>query len=117
MQNPFIPNTLSYLFFEAVQEQSQPRMAKTLYNQCGQGFGGQELANCLLDRNGWLYENVSRPGKKLTLNDKISLRRKSEIDEKRYTSQIANTQQWLQMRMKRIKEHRAKKQNSHTATT
>lgn len=98
LQNPFIPNTLSYLFFEAVKNQNPPRTAKTLYNRCGQGFGGQELVNHLLDRNGWLYENVSRPGKKLTLNDKISIRRKSEIDEKRYSGQLANTQHWLQMR-------------------
>lgn len=95
MQNPFIRGTLSHKFFDAVIFFSdKPRTAKTLFNGCGQSFGGQDLANYILDRDAWLYENVSRPGRVLRLSDKIRVRPKREIDEKRFQGQLQNTDRW-----------------------
>ena len=96
MQNPFIPNTLSYNFFEAVRFYGGKRTAKSLFNRCGQSFGGQDLANYILDRDAWLYTNVSRPGKKLTLKDKVALRPRREVDAKLFAGQLANTRDWLE---------------------
>ena len=93
MQNPFIRGTLSHKFFDAVIFFSdKPRTAKSLFNRgFRQGFGGQDLANYILDRDAWLYENVSRPGRVLRLSDKIRVRPKREINEKRFQSQLQNT--------------------------
>lgn len=95
MRNPFISGTLSHKFFDAVIFFSdKPRTAKSLFNRCRQGFGGQDLANYILDRDAWLYENVSRPGRVLRLSDKIRVRPKREIDEKRFQGQLQNTARW-----------------------
>ena len=92
MQNPFMHNTLGDKFFEALRDQTQPRTAKHVFNKCGRGVGGKDLANQILRRDSWLYSNVPRPGKKLLLSDKIALRPKNEIDEKMFAGQIKNTQ-------------------------
>lgn len=98
IENPFIPGTLSYIFFESVKNQTEPRTAKSHFNRCGQEAGGAELANAILKRDRWLYRNVSNPKQVINLNQKIALRRKREINEKQYAGQVANTQRWLDMR-------------------
>ena len=96
MKNPFIPNTLSYLFWERVYFFHGERTAKHIFNICGQRFGGQELANTILERDAWLYENVSRPGKKLRLTDKIKCKRANEVDPAKLHGQRENTHRWMQ---------------------
>ena len=105
LNNPFIPQTVSYLFFEQVQEhQETPKLAKTLFNRCGQRIGGAELANHILKRDRWLYMNATNPEQVLNLNAKIQVRPRSEIDKAQMRLQMANTARWKAMRAKTLGE-------------
>lgn len=102
IENPFIPHTISWHFFDKVSTKTEAstQQAKSIFNQCGQTFGGQDLARYILRRDRWLYENISRPGKLLNLSDKIITRPEEDIDETLLKQQVQNTKDWLSRRSK-----------------
>lgn len=103
ISNPFLPGTLSYLLFNKIAEfqGKSPPLVKTIFNQIGQTAGGAELANHILQRDSWLYEEIDEPTRerKIRLNHRIRIRR--QIDMQKYEAQLENTRRHIESRKER----------------
>ena len=96
MQNPFIPNTISYKLFEEMKKGG----TKTLRQIQGRFGMNKDFVQYLMKREQWLYYNDRKnTGDKKTSNfpltTKFKMKPFRDIDPDRFQRQIKTTERWL----------------------
>ena len=97
MQNPFIPNTISYKLFEEMKLGG----TKTL-RQIQSRFGtNKDFAQYMMKRDSWLYYSDTKSTNKkgtqtFTLTTRFKMKPERDIDQNKFQRQISNTERWIE---------------------
>ena len=96
LKNPFIPNTISHRFYDAVRNASEPVRVRDYFNRIGVKSVSAIMLSVIANHSDEFYQNLTVGRSGLRVNDVITMKSPSAINHAYYNKQVANTQQYQQ---------------------